>query len=47
MTKRLYGINVIPNLFHPNEKGEAAGAYPRNQAELFTLASTRLLFLTE
>jgi hypothetical protein len=26
-----------------NEKGEAAGIHPENEAELFTLASTRLL----
>jgi len=26
-----------------NGKGEAAGTHPKNKAELFTLASTRLL----
>jgi hypothetical protein len=28
---------------YPNAKGEAAGTHPENEAQLFTLASTRLL----
>jgi hypothetical protein len=33
----------IMNYYMPNAKGGAAGTHPDNQAELFTLASTRLL----
>jgi hypothetical protein len=34
----------MSNLFFVrNEKGEAAGTHPKNEAELFTLASTRWL----
>jgi hypothetical protein len=36
------GIFII---FGLNDKGEAAGTHPENEAELFTLASTRLLWM--
>jgi len=41
--RRAFGGNGFFFLFPPNEKGEAAGTHPKNEAELFTLASTHWL----
>jgi hypothetical protein len=41
-TKNTIIFSLFHLLFPDNKKGEAAGTHPKNEAELPTLASTRL-----